>query len=82
MTDAGTHGQRGYRGDYLFISGSGARRRFDAKVWRVMAQLGSRLFFYQMDNRAEPTADDLGALDEERPYLERLECCRSAVGQS
>jgi hypothetical protein len=80
LTDAGTHGQRGYRGDYLF-SWLGCTTPFDEKVWRVMAQLGSRLFFFQMDDRAEPTAEDLVALDEERPYLERLESCRAAVGQ-
>jgi hypothetical protein len=80
MTDAGTHGRRGYEGDYLF-SWLGCTTPFDEKVWRVMAQLGSRLFFFQMDDRAEPTAEDLVALDEERPYLERLESCRVAVGQ-
>jgi hypothetical protein len=80
LTDAGTHGQRGYRGDYLF-SWLGCTTPFDEKVWRVMAQLGSRLFFFQMDDHAGPTIDDLVALDEERPYLERLESCRVAVGQ-
>ena len=49
MTDSGTHGRRGYRGDYLF-AWLGCTTPFGPKVWEVMAQLGSRLFFYRMDD--------------------------------
>jgi hypothetical protein len=80
LTDSGTHGQRGYRGDYLF-AWLGCTTPFETKVWRVMAQLGSRLFFLLMDDQAEPTVEDLVALDEERPYRERLALCKTAAEQ-
>jgi hypothetical protein len=57
MTDSGTHGQRGYAGDYLF-AWLGATTPFDECVWDVMAQLGSRLFFFLMD-ATEQTVDEL-----------------------
>ena len=47
-TDSGTHGQRGYTGDYPF-AWIGCTTPFNGTVWEVMAQLGSRLFFLVMD---------------------------------
>ncbi len=78
MTDSGTHGRRGYRGDYLF-AWIGCTTPFDAKVWRVMAQLGSRLFFFDMDSAEEVSAEDLVNSNEETPYLTKLERCRAVV---
>jgi hypothetical protein len=80
QTDSGTHGQRGYRGDYLF-AWLGCTTPFEDKVWRVMAQLGSRLFFLLMDSPQEVTVEDLIASDEEVPYKERLMACKAAVHQ-
>jgi hypothetical protein len=77
QTDSGTHGRRGYRGDYLF-AWLGCTTPFDAKVWPVMAQLGSRLFFLVMDSR-EVTVEDLVASDDELSYTERLRQCRDTV---
>jgi hypothetical protein len=77
MTDSGTHGQRGYRGDYLF-AWLGCTTPFDGKVWKLMAQLGSRMFFLAM-NSDEGTEEAL--LDDytREPYQDRLEQCRAAV---
>jgi hypothetical protein len=58
MTDSGTQGRRGYRGDYLF-AWIGCTTPLEPKVWRVMAQLGSRLIFLTMDDQPEVTVDDL-----------------------
>jgi hypothetical protein len=80
QTDSGTHGQRGYRGDYLF-AWLGCTTPFEDKVWRVMAQLGSRLFFLLMDSPKEVTVEDLVASDEELPYKERLGQCKAVVHQ-
>jgi hypothetical protein len=80
QTDSGTHGQRGYRGDYLF-AWLGCTTPFEDKVWRVMAQLGSRLFFLLMDSPQEVTVEDLIASDEEVPYKERLGQCKAVVHQ-
>ena len=78
LTDSGTHGRRGYEGDYLF-AWLGCTTPFDAKVWRVMAQLGSRLFFLVMNTQAEVTEDDLVASIEGLSYGERLTQCRGMV---
>jgi hypothetical protein len=58
LSDSGTHGQRGYKGDYLF-GWLGATTPFNPVVWKVMAQLGSRLFFYSLDSVAETTVEEL-----------------------
>jgi len=77
QTDSGTHGQRGYRGDYLF-AWLGCTTPLDRGVWRVMAQLGSRLFFWAMDDQ-EVGESDLLAADEGPPYRENVERCRDDV---
>lgn len=77
-TDSGTHGQRGYEGDFLF-AWLGCTTPFDAKVWRVMAQLGSRLFFLVMDTQTEVTEDDLVASIQGLSYGERLDQCKGVV---
>ncbi len=78
MTDSGTHGRRGYRGDYLF-AWLGATTPFDPKVWRVMAQLGSRLFFWGMDDQEEVTVEELVESEDEVPYSQRLDHCKRAL---
>lgn len=78
-TDSGVHGQRGYRGDYLF-SWLGCTTPFDAIVWRVMAQLGSRMFFLVMDSDVEVTIEDLVASESAVPYRARLDRVRAALG--
>ncbi len=85
QTDSGTHGQRGYRGDYTF-AWLGCTTPFEPKVWRVMAQLGSRLFFFELESpmatlittrvrtmaaRAKQTV----------PYTLRLKDCTQVVHQ-
>jgi hypothetical protein len=80
MTDSGSQGRRGYEGDYLF-AWLGCTTPFDAKVWRVMAQLGSRLFFLVMDTDTEVTEDDLLAANAGLPYGARLNASRQSVHQ-
>lgn len=78
-TDSGTHGQRGYTGDYLF-AWLGATTPFDYSVWKVMAQLGSRMFFLVMDAAAEPTVEHLvSANSKSVAYEEGVRRCRSAI---
>ena len=78
MTDGGTHGRRGYRGDYLF-AWLGCTTPFDAVVWRVMAQLGSRLFFLVMNNDKDVGVEDLLASDVGMPYRMRLTKVREVL---
>ena len=76
--DAGTHGQREYRGDYLF-NWLGATTPFDQTVWKVMDQLGSRMFFLLVDQHKTLTAEDLMAMTSSVSYREKLAECRQAV---
>ncbi len=78
-TDSGTHGQRGYQGDHLF-AWIGCTTPLSPSVWRIMAQLGSRLFFLVMDAAAEPTRDDLvQAINQPVSYRDSLKACQGAV---
>jgi hypothetical protein len=80
QTDSGTHGQRGYRGDYLF-AWLGCTTPFEDRVWRVMAQLGSRLFFLLMGSQEELTVEALLESDAPLSYQERLAHCKARVHQ-
>jgi hypothetical protein len=80
ISDSGTQGQRGYTGDYLF-AWLGATTPLPWPVWKVMAQLGSRLFFYQMPDNSL-TADDIAtSLAGGSSYRTRLEEAREKVGE-
>src|SRR5262245_44293028 len=80
VTDSGTQGQRGYKGDYVF-AWIGCTTPLDPKAWRVMAQLGSRLFFFSMDDRPAATDADLMRAEEGTSYRDRLARCREQVGR-
>jgi hypothetical protein len=77
ISDSGTQGRRGYTGDYLF-AWLGATTPLPTPVWKIMAALGSRLFFYAMPET--PVTDEalLGALADP-PYRQRLADCRDAI---
>lgn len=53
-TDTGVHGQRGYTGDYLFNVLAGSTP-MNPRVWKLMGNLGSRLFFLNLNS---PDKDD------------------------
>ncbi len=78
-TDSGTHGRRGYTGDYLF-SWLGATTPLPSRTWRVMAQLGSRLYFWPMpdDTPSDEALDQ--AIVGEFSYKEKLVACQKEVG--
>ena len=46
-TDSGTHGKRGYKGDYLFMF-LGGTTPIPPRVFKVMGNIGSRLFFLSL----------------------------------
>ena len=78
-TDSGTHGGRGYKGDYVF-AWLGCTTPFDNNVWETMAQLGSRLFFLMLETNGDMNEDALVAsLLEDDPYKARREACRAVV---
>ncbi len=78
QTDSGTHGRRGYTGQHGF-AWIGCTTPFEPQVWRVMAQLGSRLFFLVMETGRAVTVEDLLTGSSGPSYPERLELCRAVV---
>ena len=79
-TDSGTHGQRGYTGDYLF-AWIGCTTPFNDTVWEVMAQLGSRLFFLVVDAGVTSTVEDMvKAHSETQSYKDKVTICQKEVG--
>jgi hypothetical protein len=78
QTDSGTHGQRGYAGPHLF-AWIGCTTPFEPRVWRIMSQLGSRLFFLVMQAGRKVTVEDLLAVGTGPSYQERLSVCRAGV---
>jgi len=80
-TDSGTHGRRGYTGDYLF-AWIGCTTPFSDTVWEVMAQLGSRLFFLVMDTGVTSTVDDMvKAHSETQSYKDKITICQKDISQ-
>lgn len=76
--DSGAHGRRGYTGDYLFVW-IGCTTPFPPSVWRVMAQLGSRMFFFDLGDGRETSEDDLLATDGGVSYRLGVRACQEAV---
>lgn len=77
--DSGTHGQRGYTGDYLF-AWIGCTTPFTDSIWSAMAQLGSRLLFFSLDSISQPTMDDLvQSVTRPLSYQQMLTECQQCV---
>src|SRR3989344_2093091 len=75
--DSGTHGHRGYSGDYKFIW-IGATTPLKASVWNVMGKIGNRLFFLNMRDKNRNNQDYL-EMFRGRAYEEKVKECRGAV---
>jgi len=81
QTDSGTHGSRGYRGDYLF-AWLGGTTPFEEQIWHVMAQLGSRLFFLLVETESSTKEEELmAALGSQTTYGSSLAACSKVVGK-
>ncbi len=76
--DGGTHGRRGHVGEHYF-AWLGCTTPLDKNVWRVMAQLGSRLFFLVMETGEAYTVERLLRAQEEAPYKTKLAECKAAL---
>ena len=76
-TDSGVHGQRQYVGEYLFMILAGSTP-IPPRVWKMMGNLGSRLFFLNIntkDKSEDELADQLTTL----VYKEKEKACRLAT---
>lgn len=81
MTDSGSHGHRGYEGDYYF-AWLGASVPIKKTVWNTMANLGSRLLFLVVPNGLSPEDRKQKVLTEfygKDAYKARVLTCREAV---
>jgi hypothetical protein len=78
VTDSGTHGRRGYEDQHLF-AWIGCTTPLPERVWRVMGQLGSRLFFLLLDTTQAVSVEELLSISEGVPYPRRLEESSAAV---
>ncbi|MBP6084779.1 hypothetical protein KA517_00880 [Candidatus Gracilibacteria bacterium] len=71
--DSGVHGQRGYSGDYCFMLVA-ASTPIPPKVWKMMGNLGSRLFFLNIDGR-EKSEQELVAQNSSSSFKEKEKIC-------
>ncbi len=78
-SDSGTQGQRGYTGDDYVFAWLGATTPLSTHVWKVMAQLGSRLFFYAMPENTATEEELVEALTGPVAYRKKVGCCHALV---
>jgi hypothetical protein len=72
--DTGVHGQRHYVGDFLFMILAGSTP-IPPRVWKMMGNLGSRLFFLNMGTR-EKSDDELVEQITTLAYKDKEKICR------
>lgn len=78
-TDSGIHGQRQYVGEYLFML-LAASTPISPRVWKMMGNLGSRLFFLNMNSKDKTEAelaDQLGST----AYKTKEKACKTVTKQ-
>lgn len=75
--DTGTHGHRGYSGDYKF-AWLGATTPIRSSVWQIMGKIGNRLFFLNMSDKNR-TDEDYLKMFSGSEYEEKIKECRGAV---
>jgi energy-coupling factor transporter ATP-binding protein EcfA2 len=75
--DTGSHGSRGYEGDYRFAL-IGATTPLDSRAWSAMGHVGNRLVFYCLPRKSSPEeiADDVFG---EREYGDQVAECQTEV---
>jgi len=76
-TDSGVHGQRQYIGEYLFMILAGSTP-IPPRVWKMMGNLGSRLFFLNMTSK-EKSEEELASQLTSLAYKEKEKICRIAT---
>lgn len=78
-SDSGTHGHRGYTGDYRF-SLLAATTPLTAAAWRTMARLGNRILVLDVGSEQVATDDLVASMRGEVSYQENVRACTEAVG--
>jgi hypothetical protein len=75
--DSGIHGQREYKGEYLFMI-LAASTPIPPRVWKMMGNLGSRLFFLNMHTKEKSEQQLIGQLIN-ATYKEKEADCREVT---
>ncbi|MEI7741484.1 MAG: toprim domain-containing protein [bacterium] len=76
-SDSGVHGKRGYKGDYTFMFLAGSTP-IAPRVWKFMGNLGSRLFFLNL-NSGDKTEEELADLLAQNNFKIKEAECRNAT---
>ncbi len=76
-SDSGVHGKRGYKGDYTFMLLAGSTP-IAPRVWRFMGNLGSRLFFLNM-NSGDKNEEELADLLIQDDFKLKEQACRNVT---
>jgi len=76
-SDSGTHGERGYQGDYRFNFIS-ATTPLDRKDWKMMGHTGNRFLFHEMPASDDAEADRK-AIFGDKEYGEKIPAVQEAV---
>lgn len=79
ISQSGSQGARGYKGDYLF-AWLGASTPLSPEAWRIMANVGTRLFFL-CSPHDDPTEEQILAryTGPCKPYIEKVRVCKQSV---
>lgn len=77
-TDGGCHGKRGYTGEYLFMF-LAASTPIRPRVWKVMGNFGSRLFFLNMNSVDKSLMTLAEQLSSKLSPKKKEEFCREAT---
>lgn len=75
--DTGSHGSRGYDGDYRFAL-VGATTPLDSRAWGAMGHVGNRLVFHYLPRKASPHEVAVDVF-EGREYGEQVTECQTEV---
>lgn len=81
QSDSGVHGQRGYVGDYYF-TWLGAVVDIPHRLWRLMGNLGPRIYFYRLPEDQKLPEEKLQEIKKslkENSYSQRLASTKTAI---
>jgi len=81
QSDSGVHGQRGYVGDYYF-TWLGAVVDIPHRLWRLMGNLGPRMYFYRLpedQKKPEEKLQEIKKALKENSYSQRLDSSKMAI---
>lgn len=77
-SDCGSHGHRGYDGDYRFIL-LAATTPLSPAAWQTMGRIGNRIMMQDVEGESVTTDDLVAAMRGEITYTEKVRRCADVV---